>query len=186
MAQPLPPEPPRPPEAPDRTASQPRAEAQNQAEADRHPHIRLLDDPPERKLLQEPPERKVTGPRTRPGLRRPPARDETPLPARGAGMTIFSYLIAGILAYGAIGWLIGRPTHLPILAPAGMLVGLGISMSLIIYRYGRSTPPRIRRLAPKPAVPAEPNEPNEQNGQNGQNGHMTTRPDDNDARGTDR
>jgi hypothetical protein len=92
-------------------------------------------------------------------------------------MTIFSYLIAGIVAYGAIGWLIGRPTHLPILAPAGMLIGLGVSLSLVIYRYGRSTPPRIRRFAPKPAVPDQPSE---------QNGQMTTRPDGNDARGTDR
>jgi hypothetical protein len=109
--------------------------------------------------------------------------DDAPLPARGAGMTIFSYLIAGILAYGAIGWLISRPTHLPILAPAGMLVGLGISMSLIIYRYGRSTPPRIRRLAPKPAVPDQPNE---QNGQMRTAQMRTARSDDNDARGTDR
>ncbi len=75
-------------------------------------------------------------------------------------MNIFSYLIAGILAYGAIGWLIGRAVHLPILAPAGMLAGLGITLSLIIYRYGRSTPPRIRRLAPKPAASGEPNEQN--------------------------
>ena len=178
MAQPLPPEPPRPPEAPDRTASEPGAQADSG-----RPHIRLLDDPPERKLLQDPPERKVTGLRPRPGLRRQPATDDTPLPARGAGMTIFSYLIAGILAYGAIGWLISRPTHLPILAPAGMLVGLGISMSLIIYRYGRSTPPRIRRLAPKPAVPDQPNE---QNGQMRTAQMRTARSDDNDARGTDR
>ena len=153
MAQPLRPEPPRPPEAPDRTVTA------------------------ERQLLQDPPERKVTGPRPRPGLRRPAVANDAPLPTRGAGMTIFSYLIGGILAYGAIGWLIGRPTHLPILAPVGMLAGLGISLSLVIYRYGRSTPPRIRRFAPQPAVPDQPSE---------QNGQMTTRPDDNDARGTDR
>ncbi len=141
MAQPLPPEPPRPPEAPDRTL----------------------------RLLQEPPERKVTGPRPRPGLRKPrPSLDDTPMPARGAGMTIVSYLIAGMVAYGGIGWLIGRAVHLPVLAPVGMVAGLTISMGLIIYRYGRSTPPRIRRFAPKPA-----HEPNEQ-------------ADDKDARGTDR
>ena len=141
MAQPLLPEPPRPPEAPERTL----------------------------RLLQEPPERKVTGPRPRPGLRKPrPSLDDTPMPARGAGMTIVSYLIAGIVAYGGIGWLIGRAVHLPVLAPVGMVIGLTISMALIIYRYGRSTPPRIRRFAPKPA-----NELNEQ-------------ADDNDARGTDR
>ncbi|MBV9793739.1 MAG: AtpZ/AtpI family protein [Actinobacteria bacterium] len=176
MAQPLPPEPPRLPEAPDRTRG----------------HLDLVEDPPERdllqdqpepepgperKLLQEPPERKVTGPRVRPGLRKRPAPDTTALPPRGVGMTITSYLISGLLAYGLIGWLIGRAVHAPILTAIGMLVGLGISMWLIIYRYGRSTPPRIRRFAPKPAVTdaAPPTEP-----------EQAERPDDNDARGTDR
>ena len=144
MAQPLPPEPARPPEEPERTL----------------------------RLLQDPPERRVTGPRVRPGVRRRPALDDTPMPARGAGMTIVSYLIAGIVAYGGIGWLIGRAVHLEILTAIGMLVGLGISMALIIYRYGRSKPPRIYRFAPKPA-PEAANEPTEQ-------------ADDKDARGTDR
>lgn len=159
MAQPLSPEPPRPPEAPDRTVG---PAAPEDSGNDGHPHIRLL---------QEPPERKATGLRPRPRLPRRPAADDSPLPTRGAGMTIFSYLIAGIVAYGAIGWLIGRPTHLPILAPAGMLVGLGISLALVIYRHGRSTPPRIRRFAPKPAVPDEPSE---QNGQMRQHDQTTT------------
>jgi ATP synthase protein I len=168
VAQPLPSEPPRLREAPDRTVSDPDAPGGEQ-----RPPVRLL---------QEPPERKVTGPRPRPGLRKRPVADETPLPARGAGMTITSYLISGLLAYGLIGWLIGRAVHLEILTAVGMLIGLGISMALIIYRYGRSTPPRIYRFAPKPAATDEPNE---------QNGPMTTqrdqkitRPDD--ARGTDR
>ena len=157
MAQPLPPEPPRPPEAFDRDHDRPGEHD------DGHPHIRLL---------QEPPERKVTGPRPRPGMRKRPVADETPLPARGAGMTITSYLIAGLVAYGLIGWLIGRAVHLEILTAVGMLAGLGISMALIIYRYGRSTPPRIYRFAPKPAATSEPNE------------QMTTQPDH--SRGTDR
>jgi F0F1-type ATP synthase assembly protein I len=55
----------------------------------------------------------------------------------GSGYTIFSYLIAGMLAYGGIGWLIGRYTHLSMLFPIGMLVGLAISVGWIIYRYGR-------------------------------------------------
>jgi ATP synthase protein I len=183
MAQPLPPEA-RLPEAPDRTAGLARPDqdrtdqdgqdgqdqdGQDQDSSAGHPYIRLLQDPPERK---------VTGPRPRPGVRKRPSLDDTTMPARGAGMTITSYMIAGLLAYGLIGWLIGRAVHLPILTAAGMLVGLSISISLIIYRYGRSTPPRIRRFAPKPAVPDEPNE---------QNGQMrTTRADDNEARGTDR
>jgi hypothetical protein len=138
VAQPLPSEPPRLAEETDPTVS----------------------DPPVR-LLQDPPERKVAGPRPRPRLRKRPVAEQTPLPPRGAGMTITSYLISGLLAYGLIGWLIGRAVHLEILTAVGMLVGLGISMALIIYRYGRSTPPRIYRFAPKPAAA---NEPNEQNG----------------------
>jgi ATP synthase protein I len=146
MAQPLPSEPPRLPEAPDPAVSD--AEA---PDGEQRPAIRLLQDPPERK---------VTGPRPRPGLRKRPVADDTPMPARGVGMTITSYLISGLLAYGLIGWLIGRAVHLEILTAAGMLVGLGISMALIIYRYGRSTPPRIYRFAPKPAAAHEPNEQN--------------------------
>jgi F0F1-type ATP synthase assembly protein I len=54
------------------------------------------------------------------------------------GWTVFSYLIAGMAAYGAIGWLIGRAVHTAILFPLGMLVGLGISLGYVIYRYGRA------------------------------------------------
>jgi ATP synthase protein I len=56
---------------------------------------------------------------------------------RGAGYTVFSYLIAGMLAYGGIGALIGHFTHISMLFPIGMLVGLAISVGWIIYRYGR-------------------------------------------------
>jgi hypothetical protein len=65
------------------------------------------------------------------------------------GWTVFGYLIAGMLAYGAIGWLIGRAVHVSLLFPIGMLVGLAISIGFIIYRYGRggtggTIPPRER------------------------------------------
>ena len=55
----------------------------------------------------------------------------------GSGWTIFSYLISGMLAYGGIGWVIGHFTHVSLLFPIGMLVGLTISIGWIIYRYGR-------------------------------------------------
>ena len=62
------------------------------------------------------------------------------------GWTVFSYLIGGMLAYGAIGWLIGRAVHVALLFPVGMLIGLAISIGFIIYRYGRqeavARPPR--------------------------------------------
>jgi hypothetical protein len=53
------------------------------------------------------------------------------------GWTVVSYLLAGMAAYGGIGWLIGRAVHVPLLFPLGMLVGLGISTGYIIYRFGR-------------------------------------------------
>ena len=56
---------------------------------------------------------------------------------RGSGYVIFSNLIAGMLAYGGIGWLIGHFTHVSMLFPIGMLVGLAISVGWIIYWYGR-------------------------------------------------
>ena len=53
------------------------------------------------------------------------------------GWTVFGYLAAGMLAYGLIGWLIGRAVHVPLLFPVGMLIGLAISIGFIIYRYGK-------------------------------------------------
>ena len=98
---------------------------------------------PDRLLLQEPPERPATR------LRRPvkfggrraaaaAAGQDFPLPPRGAGYTVLSYLIAGIVVYGGIGWLVGRAVHSAALFPIGMLTGLVISIGLVIHRYGRS------------------------------------------------
>jgi ATP synthase protein I len=52
------------------------------------------------------------------------------------GWTVFSYLLAGMAAYGGIGWLIGRAVHVALLFPLGMLLGLAISLGYIIYRFG--------------------------------------------------
>ena len=52
------------------------------------------------------------------------------------GWTVFSYLLAGMAAYGIIGWLIGRAVHVSLLFPLGMLLGLGISIGYIIHRFG--------------------------------------------------
>ena len=51
------------------------------------------------------------------------------------GWTVFSYLLAGMAAYGIIGWLIGRAVHVSLLFPLGMLLGLGISIGYIIHRF---------------------------------------------------
>ena len=52
------------------------------------------------------------------------------------GWTVSGYMFSGMLAYGLIGWLIGRAVHLSLLLPVGMLVGLAISIGFVIYRYG--------------------------------------------------
>jgi ATP synthase protein I len=53
------------------------------------------------------------------------------------GWTVSSYLISGMVAYGGIGWLIGRAVHVQMLFPIGMLVGLAISIGFVIWRFGR-------------------------------------------------
>jgi F0F1-type ATP synthase assembly protein I len=64
----------------------------------------------------------------------------------GTGWTVFSYLVSGMAAYGGIGWVIGHFTHVSLLFPIGMLVGLAISIGWIIYKYGR---PHEQGIPPK-------------------------------------
>jgi ATP synthase protein I len=70
----------------------------------------------------------------------PPERDPGSARALGlsTGWAVFSYLIAGMVAYGGIGWLVGRAVHAAVLFPVGMLAGLAISLSFVVYRYGRA------------------------------------------------
>ena len=82
---------------------------------------------------------------TRPG---PAARDSGPAdgseqPRTDGGQneawSVFSYPISGMAAYGAIGWIAGRLTHLSFLFPVGMLTGLILGIVLILYRYGKAS-----------------------------------------------
>jgi hypothetical protein len=66
--------------------------------------------------------------------KRPPQGDG----GQNVGMTVFSYLLAGMLAYGGLGWLIAHWTGLSAIFPLGMLFGLALTIWLVIYRYGRS------------------------------------------------
>jgi ATP synthase protein I len=54
------------------------------------------------------------------------------------GWAVFSYLIAGMIFYGGLGWLIGHWAHLSFLFPTGMLTGLVLGIVLILYRYGKA------------------------------------------------
>ena len=60
-----------------------------------------------------------------------------PVP-ENAGWTIFSYLIAGMVVYGLIGWLVATVTHISVLLPAGALAGLAVATGGVVYKYGRS------------------------------------------------
>jgi ATP synthase protein I len=54
------------------------------------------------------------------------------------GWRIFSYMIGGMAFYGGLGWLIGHFTGVSILFPVGMLLGLGLSLLMVIFRFSRS------------------------------------------------
>ncbi len=71
-----------------------------------------------------------------PRLSRRQAWRRTPV-EDNAGWSVFSYLISGMAFYGVLGWLVGRATHIGILFPLGMIVGLVLALVLIIFRYGR-------------------------------------------------
>jgi hypothetical protein len=53
------------------------------------------------------------------------------------GWEIFSYLLAGMGAYGTIGWVVGHYTHIQLLFPIGMAIGLAISLGWVVYKFGR-------------------------------------------------
>jgi ATP synthase protein I len=74
------------------------------------------------------------GPRPVMTSKRPPPGDG----GENAGLTVFSYLLSGMLVYGGLGWLISRWTGLSLIFPLGMLFGLALTIGVVIYRYGRS------------------------------------------------
>jgi F0F1-type ATP synthase assembly protein I len=63
---------------------------------------------------------------------------QSPAPQENAGWTIFSYLIAGMVAYGLLGWLLATVTHTPVLLPLGTIAGLVVAIAGIAYKYGRA------------------------------------------------
>jgi ATP synthase protein I len=67
-------------------------------------------------------------------------RPPRPGPAEqdNAGWSIFSYLIAGMVAYGLLGWLLATVTHTAVLLPLGAIAGLVVAIAGVVYKYGRS------------------------------------------------
>ena len=68
------------------------------------------------------------------GLGKPPAPG-----TENPGWAIFSYMLAGMIFYGGLGWVIGRwVIHSALFFPLGMVFGLALAIVLVILRFGRS------------------------------------------------
>jgi ATP synthase protein I len=71
----------------------------------------------------------------------PDSPDQAPeqRPARESdGWQILSYMLGGMLLYGGVGWLVSRWTGIAILFPIGMILGIGLSVAMIIFRFTRT------------------------------------------------
>lgn len=53
------------------------------------------------------------------------------------GIQVLSYLIAGVLLYGGLGWLGDRYLDTSFLLPIGIVLGAALSVYLIIRRFGQ-------------------------------------------------
>lgn len=52
------------------------------------------------------------------------------------GMRVLSYILAGLIFYGGLGWIGDYLLHTGFLLPTGLIIGLGLSLFVIIRRYG--------------------------------------------------
>lgn len=69
----------------------------------------------------------------------PPVPAASPGPVGGQGMNqgmqVLSYLIAGIVAYGFLGWLGDHFLGTSFLLPIGIVAGAGLSIYVVIRRF---------------------------------------------------
>lgn len=70
-----------------------------------------------------------------------PEAKERPSQQRGTedGMVVLSYILAGLLFYGGLGWLGDYLWKTTWLLPLGLILGLVCSTYLIVKRYGSGT-----------------------------------------------
>ncbi len=66
-----------------------------------------------------------------------PVRGEGPDPTTPGDdpWAAFGYLVAGVLFYGVIGWVLSSWLHAPYLIPLGILVGAGFGTYMVFNRY---------------------------------------------------
>lgn len=54
----------------------------------------------------------------------------------GDGMVVLSYILAGLVLYGGLGWLGDRYFNTSWLLPLGLILGMALSIYMVIKRYG--------------------------------------------------
>jgi ATP synthase protein I len=59
-------------------------------------------------------------------------------PREADGWQILSYMLGGMIFYGGIGWVAAHYTGISVLFPIGMILGIGLSVAMIIFRFTRS------------------------------------------------
>jgi ATP synthase protein I len=65
--------------------------------------------------------------------------DPPPPPGNSAdGWRVLSYLIGGIVVYAGGGWLLDRWLDTSFFLPVGLVLGAGLTVLLLYFRYGRS------------------------------------------------
>lgn len=60
------------------------------------------------------------------------------------GLTVLSYLIAGVLVWGGVGWLADRALNTGFLTPLGIVAGAAAAIYLVIVRFGHLNAPAAR------------------------------------------
>ena len=71
---------------------------------------------------------------------RPGGRPERPQhrPREADGWQILSYMLGGMILYGGIGWVVAHFTGIAVLFPVGMILGIGLAVAMIIFRFTRT------------------------------------------------
>ncbi|MBB3327450.1 AtpZ/AtpI family protein [Microlunatus antarcticus] len=72
------------------------------------------------------------------GVQRDHGRSAPDNAAMDQGMRVLSYLISGVLFYGALGWVGDHFLHTKFLLPIGILLGAGLGIYLTIKRLQAS------------------------------------------------
>jgi ATP synthase protein I len=68
------------------------------------------------------------------GVQRDQGRSAPDNAAMDQGMRVLSYLISGVIFYGALGWVGDHFLHTSFLLPIGIIVGAGLGIYLTIKR----------------------------------------------------